>query len=69
MKLNEILTALSRFISKSAQHALPFFILLKKEANFELTPKCEEAFNKLKDILSQPPVLSRPMAGETFSYT
>ena len=33
MKLNGMLMVLSRFISKSAQHALPFFTLLRKEAN------------------------------------
>lgn len=55
MKLNGMLTALNRFISRSAQHTLPFFKLLQKETNFELTHECGEAFDKLKTILSQPP--------------
>jgi len=55
MKSKGMLTSLRRFISRSAQHALPFVRLLRKEENFEWTLECEEAFNKLKIILSQPP--------------
>ena len=33
--LTDILTVLSRFVAKSAQHALPFFKLLRKETKFE----------------------------------
>ncbi|CAJ2662241.1 unnamed protein product [Trifolium pratense] len=58
--LNGMLTSLSRFVSKSAQHALPFFKLLKKEAVFEWTDECEQALQHLKKALSEPPVLSRP---------
>ncbi|CAJ2663960.1 unnamed protein product [Trifolium pratense] len=58
--LNGMLTSLSRFVSKSAQHALPFFKLLKKEAVFEWTDECEQALQYLKKALSEPPVLSRP---------
>ncbi|MCI39883.1 hypothetical protein A2U01_0061115, partial [Trifolium medium] len=65
MKLNEMITALNRFIYRSAQHALPFYKLLRKEVSFEKTNECEDAFNQLKKVLSQPPVLSRPMEGET----
>ena len=64
IKLNGMLTALSRFISRSAHHPLPFFRLLRKEANFEWTQECEEAFENMKNIVSQPHVVSRPMAGE-----
>lgn len=34
MKLNGMLTKLSRFISRSTQHALPLLRLLRKETNF-----------------------------------
>lgn len=64
MKLNGMLTALSSFISISAQHALPFFRLLRKEMNIEWTQECGEAFDKLKTILSQLPVLSKTMVGD-----
>jgi len=33
--LNDMLTTLSRFVAKSAQNALPFFKLLRKETKFE----------------------------------
>ncbi|XP_058734152.1 uncharacterized protein LOC131605870 [Vicia villosa] len=55
-----MLTALSRFVAKSAQHALPFFKLLQKEATFEWSEECEQALSHLKQVLSKPPVLSRP---------
>ncbi|MCI56886.1 hypothetical protein A2U01_0078137, partial [Trifolium medium] len=35
--LNGMLTSLSRFVAKSAQHTLPLFKLLRKEAAFEWT--------------------------------
>jgi len=62
--LNGMLTSLSRFIAKSAQHALPFFKLLRKETKFEWTEECEAALKHLKETLSTPPVLSRPDQGE-----
>ncbi|CAJ2677241.1 unnamed protein product [Trifolium pratense] len=58
--LNGMLTSLSRFVAKSAQHALPLFKLLRKEAVFEWTDECEQALQHLKKALSEPPVLSRP---------
>ncbi|MCH96111.1 gag-pol polyprotein, partial [Trifolium medium] len=63
--LNGTLTSLSRFVAKSAQHALPLFKLLRKEAVFEWTEECEQALQHLKKALSEPPVLSRPEVEET----
>ena len=63
--LNGMLTSLSRFVAKSAQHALPFFKLLRKEATFEWTEECEQALLHLKRAISSPPVLSQPDEGET----
>ncbi|CAJ2666983.1 unnamed protein product [Trifolium pratense] len=63
--LNGMLTALSRFVAKSAQHALPLFKLLRKESTFEWTKECEDALQHLKRALSEPPVLTRPNEGET----
>jgi len=62
--LNGMLTALSRFVAKSVQHALPFFKLLRKETKFESTDECENALKHLKQTLSAPPVLSRLEQGE-----
>src|SRR4051812_33844823 len=58
--LNGMLTALSRFVAKSAQHALPFFKLLQKEVTFEWSGECEQTLSHLKQVLSEPPALSRP---------
>jgi len=62
--LNDMLTALSRFVAKSAQHALSFFKLLRKETRFEWTDECEAALKHLKETLSAPLVLSQPDQGE-----
>ena len=42
-----------------------FFKLLRKEAAFEWTEECEQALLHLKQSLSQPYVLSRPVDWET----
>jgi hypothetical protein len=63
--LNGMITSLSRFIAKSAQHVLPFFKLLRKETTFEWTYDCEKALAYLKNAISQPSLLSRPDEGET----
>jgi len=67
--LNGTLTSLSRFIAKSAQHALPFFKLLRKETTFEWTNECEKVLKHLKDSLSVPPVFSQHDKGETLIFT
>ncbi|XP_016167896.1 uncharacterized protein LOC107610350 [Arachis ipaensis] len=59
------LTALSRFLGASAAKALPFFNLMRKGIAFEWTPACEEAFNHFKKILATPPVLGKPVIGES----
>jgi hypothetical protein len=59
-----MLTSLSRFVAKYAQHAIPLFKLLRKESAFEWTEECEQALQHLKKTLSEPPVLSRPDDGE-----
>ena len=63
-KLNGMIAALSRFISNAAFKSLPLFKLLKKEATFEWTPERDEALSRLKKVLSEPPILSRPSPGE-----
>ena len=63
--LNGMLTSLSCFVAKSTQHALSFFKLLRNEATFEWTEEYEQAVLHLKQSLSQLPVLSRPVDGET----
>ena len=56
--------ALNRFISKSTDKCLPFYNLLRGNKKFEWTVECESAFLDLKAHLSEPPMLSKPKAGE-----
>ncbi|PNX90078.1 gag-pol polyprotein, partial [Trifolium pratense] len=58
--LNGMLTSLSRFMAKYAQHTLSLFKLLRKETVFEWTDECEQALQHLKKALSEPLVLLRP---------
>jgi len=56
------IAASNRFISRSIDKCLPFFKILKKA--FEWNSECQEAFGKLKEYLTNPPLLSRPDEGE-----
>lgn len=60
------MAALNRFISKSLDKWKEFFKAIKGVGRrFEWTPDCEEAFQRLKEHLSSPPLLSKPVDGET----
>ncbi|XP_061360758.1 uncharacterized protein LOC133304723 [Gastrolobium bilobum] len=63
-KLNGRVTALSRFLAKSAQVSLPLFQLLKKGSNFAWTEECETTFQRFKEMLASPPILGKPEPGE-----
>ncbi|KAK1616206.1 hypothetical protein QYE76_021723 [Lolium multiflorum] len=56
------LAALSRFIAKLGEKALPFYNLMKKSEKFEWTKEAQESFDNLKKILSTSPVLVTPLA-------
>jgi hypothetical protein len=58
------LAALSRFISRLGEKALPLYHLLKKLEHFSWTLEAEEALAKLKATLSNPPILVPPTTGE-----
>jgi dsDNA-binding SOS-regulon protein len=49
--------ALSRFITKLGETALPFYQLMKKSEKFEWTSEAQDAFDNLKEVLSTSPVL------------
>jgi hypothetical protein len=57
------IAALSRFLSCAGEKSIHFFSTLKKGERFTWTPKCEEAFQKLKEFLTSPPILTRPELG------
>ena len=63
-RLAGCVAAMSRFISKSAERALPFFKILKKAGPMEWTPEAEAALQDLKRYLSSTPVLVAPRPQE-----
>jgi hypothetical protein len=53
--------ALSRFVARLGEKALPFYALMKKsDDKFEWTEEADTAFAQLKKVLSTPPVLVAP---------
>ena len=63
-KLTGCMAALSRFVSRLGERAMPFYKLLKKQDKFQWTPEVQQAFDKLKEFLTNPPVLVPPMPEE-----
>ena len=68
-KLTDMIAALNRFISRSANRCRPSFLLLNKWKGFKWTEECALAFQQLKEYLSRPPVMSSLEADEVlFAY-
>jgi hypothetical protein len=63
-KLTGSLATLSRFISRLAERALPFFKILWKSSPFSWTEEAERAFQELKQHLVSLPILVDPELGE-----
>jgi len=63
-KVMGCLAALSRFISRMGEKALPLYRLLKKVERFSWTPEAEEALDSLKKTLTFAPVLVLPQPAE-----
>ena len=63
-KLTGFVAALSRFISRLGEKALPLYRLMKKSDKFEWTPEADAAFVELKALLSTQPVLAAPISKE-----
>jgi len=51
------MAALSRFVSARGDKGHPYFQCLRRNSRFIWTRECEEAFLKLKEYLTSPPVL------------
>ncbi|XP_071917076.1 uncharacterized protein [Coffea arabica] len=49
-----------RFIKDFSKIGAPLFQLLQKDVTFEFNDKCEKAFNKLKELLTSPPIIQPP---------
>ena len=68
-KLTRMTTALNRFISRSADKCIHFFLLLHKWKGFEWIEECAMAYQQLKEYLSRPPIMSSPKVDEVlFAY-
>ena len=64
-----MMEALNQFIFRSVDKCRHFFLLINKWKGFEWTEGCAQAFQKLKDYLSHPPIMSSPEADEVlFAY-
>src|SRR5438132_10618705 len=51
-KLTGSIAALSRFVSRLREWAMPFYKLLKNQDKFQWTPKAQQAFDELKKFLT-----------------
>src|SRR4051812_15965139 len=63
-RLAGCVAALGRFISKSAERALPFFKILKKAGPVEWTPEAEAALQDLEKYLSSAATIVAPKPQE-----
>ena len=63
-QLTGCVAALSRFIARLGEKALPFYALMRKLDKFEWNEEAEKAFHNLKQFLLTPPVLVAPRENE-----
>ena len=64
-----MIVASNRFISQSTNRCKPFFLLVNKWKGFEWTEECALAFKRLKEYISQPPIMSSLEVNEVmFAY-
>ena len=63
MSLLGRLNYISRFIAQLATTCEPIFKLLKKNSTVEWTEECRKSFERIKNYLSNPPVLVPPELG------
>jgi len=58
------LNYISRFISHMTATCGPIFKLLRKDQGIEWTEDCQEAFDKIKEYLLEPPILIPQSKGD-----
>ncbi|CAA0820095.1 Unknown protein, partial [Striga hermonthica] len=58
------IAGLSRFISKVAEKSGPLFKTLRRSSKFQWTEEAQEAFEELKRVLVDLPLLAKPAQGE-----
>ncbi|KAJ9556001.1 hypothetical protein OSB04_010615 [Centaurea solstitialis] len=64
-KLTGRVAALNRFISRSSDKCHLFYNVLRKNKGFDWTKAHEEALQSLKKYMSNPPLLTKPIEGES----
>src|SRR3954468_1414595 len=62
-RLTGCVAAVSRFVSRLGEKALPLYKLLKKADKFTWTDEADSALRQLKEILSSAPILAGPEPG------
>jgi hypothetical protein len=62
-KLTGRIASLNRFVSKLAEHSLPFFVILRGSAKIDWGLEQQKAFDDLKKYLKKLPTLSSPEQG------
>ena len=63
-RLTGRITALNRFVPRSTDKCKPFFNLLKGNTPFTWNDECHTTFEQLKDYLTNPPLLAKPIDKE-----
>ena len=63
-KLTGCVAALSRFISRLGEKALPLYRLLRRTEHFEWTDAATAGLEEIKALLASNPILAAPNAGE-----
>ena len=63
-KLARCVAALSRFISRLGEKALPLYCLLRRTEHFVWTDTAAEGLDEIKTLLDSNPVLTAPNIGE-----
>ena len=63
-KLTGMIAVLNQFISRSMDRCRPFYLLINKWKGFEWSEDCTAAFQKLKEYLSRPLIMSSPAVDE-----
>lgn len=64
-KLTSRIVVLNRFISRAADKCFPFFKLLRRNQGFGCNKECDLAFQKLKQALATPPLLTKSEPSDT----
>jgi len=57
------LTSLARFLPRLTEKVRPILKIMKKQTAEKWDGQCEAAFQQIKEMISSPPIMSRPVKG------